>query len=212
MSGETEQNVSSWTTDSLKAHLQLEIDNLRIMLDSRFAAEQSTIRDLLNAEVDVLRQRLSAMDKATELLNEQVTQVPTDVDKQVGNLKELHAEKFDSVKESFVQRDVALTAALAAQEKQAAKQEQTFKESIEKQEKVTADAIANLSRLVDTSIKALGDKIDGVKENVVSLSQTVNGAAQNKVGGSAAQTQIIAFVLFLLTIAGFGITIITKLH
>ena len=47
-------------------------------------------RTLVEAKLDILRQRLDGIDKATIIFNETLTRVPTDVDKQVGNLKELH--------------------------------------------------------------------------------------------------------------------------
>ncbi len=54
--------------------------------------------DRLRREIDALREvvytRLDAIDKATNLFQENLTRVPTDTDKQIQHLKELHDEKF----------------------------------------------------------------------------------------------------------------------
>lgn len=50
-------------------------------------------RDYINGQIAVLVQRLDDVDRATELLNQTVNRVPTEVQKEVGHLKELMNER-----------------------------------------------------------------------------------------------------------------------
>jgi hypothetical protein len=63
----------------------------------------------LQREVTMLREliyvRLDAMDKAMVVFSENITRVPTDVDKQVGQLRALHDEKFLSLDQSLAERE-----------------------------------------------------------------------------------------------------------
>lgn len=198
MSGETEKDVSGWTTDTLRMHFQRELDQIQLRMDERFEAYKVVVREYQDSQLDVLRQRFDAIDRATELLNSQVTQFPTDVDVAVGRLKELHLEKFDSVKEQFAQRDVAVAAALNAQKESAAKQEETFKESIGKSEGSTTKTIDSLER-----------KVDDLKDRMALLEQAQIGASQNRVGGQAAIASVIALVVVVVAVAGLIVTLIT---
>src|SRR6185503_2831523 len=66
----------------------------------------------LQREVAALKEiiftRLDANDKAVQLLHEDVTRVPTDTDKQIAHLKELHEEKFDSIDQQIKERDARM--------------------------------------------------------------------------------------------------------
>jgi hypothetical protein len=52
------------------------------------------IRREMASHQQIIETRLNGMDKATELLNANVTRVPTETDKAISHLKELHDEKF----------------------------------------------------------------------------------------------------------------------
>jgi hypothetical protein len=60
----------------------------------------------LNAAILALKElvvtRLDGMDKAMSLFNENITRVPTDTDKQIQHLKELHDTKIKSLEETVV--------------------------------------------------------------------------------------------------------------
>jgi len=119
MSGETEQEPSGLSVDNLHNLLRTSLDEL----DRRLATEVAAVQHAFET-------RLNAIDKATDKFEANLVRVPTDVDKQVGQLKalveawfetsagriesfssslnaleELHAEKFASVAQQFKERD-----------------------------------------------------------------------------------------------------------
>lgn len=169
-------------------------------------------RDYVDGQLDVLRERLRAIDMATRLLNETVNRVPTDVTKEVTHLRELMDERLTSVGVQFKERDtrqeresrdnkVAVDAAFAAQKEAAAKQDEGNAKAINKSEMATAETINKLSELFRTSAGALSDKIDDLKARV--------GALENlKQGGRDAYGGIYAFAAFLLCVLLIGATLI----
>lgn len=127
--------------------------------------------DLAVAQLDTIRQRLDDMDKANEILSANVTRVPTDVDKQVGSLKELHGVRFAAVDKQFellekqtiregAANALALAAALSAQKEAAAESKKASDLATDKSAKTTSDAIDKLAELVNVTINALTVKID----------------------------------------------------
>jgi len=161
-------------------------------------------RDYVDGQLDVLRERLRAIDVATRLLNETVNRVPTDVTKEVTHLRELMDERLISVGVQFKERDtrqeresrdnkVAVDAAFAAQKEAAAKQDEGNAKAINKSEMATAETINKLSELFRTSAGALSDKIDDLKARV--------GAIENlKQGGRDTIGSIYALAAFLVCV------------
>jgi cation transport regulator ChaB len=146
-------------------------------------------RDYVDGQLDVLRERLRGIDIATRLLNETVNRVPTDVQREVSHLRELDEEKFSSVQKQFAERDtrsereskdnkVAVDAAFAAQKEAAAKQDESNLKAIDKSEKATTETIKTLQDLFQTSVRALSDKIDDLKERVGKIESTRQGAGE----------------------------------
>jgi hypothetical protein len=137
--------------------------------------------EALKREISALKElvetRLDAMDKAMELFSGNITRVPTDTDKQIGHLKELVFEKFASVETQFNERDVrsereskdnkvAVDAALSAQKEAAGAQNQSNAVAIGKSESAFTKQIDQINTLITSSIKALDDKIDDLKERM----------------------------------------------
>src|SRR5664279_5891098 len=52
---------------------------------------------VVDAQFEVVRERINGIDRATQLFQETLVRLPTDVDKQVGNLRLVHEERFKSV-------------------------------------------------------------------------------------------------------------------
>lgn len=70
MSGETENSVSGWTVDTLRAHIETQLTDLKILLDERqVAATTGVTAALAAAEKAVLKAEV-ASDKRFESVNE----------------------------------------------------------------------------------------------------------------------------------------------
>jgi uncharacterized protein YoxC len=181
-------------------------------------------RDYVNAQLDVLRERLDGIDRATRLLNETVNRVPTDVQKEVAHLRELSDEKFDSIAKQFRERDsrseresrdnkVAVDAAFAAQKEAAAEQNKSNTLAITKSEVATSETISKLAELFKTETKGLADKladlrrdIDRIENRKVGAVDTVNTQRLN-IGALVGMS---GFVLAAMSLAVAVMIALTK--
>jgi hypothetical protein len=147
-------------------------------------------RDYVDGRIDVLIERLSGMDRATQLLSDTVNKVPTEVQREVGNLGNVMTEKLLSVDKQFAERDtrteresrdntLAVGAAFAAQEKQAVAQNDANTTAINKSEQATTETINKLAELFKTTTDALGDKIDDLKQRVQAIESSKQGVVEN---------------------------------
>jgi hypothetical protein len=145
-----------------------------------------TVREIA-ALKELITTRLEAMDKAIVLFSDNLTRVPTDVDKQVGNLKELHDERFsrvatqiDAIQRQFTERDgrvkeaiyaakIALDDALLAAKEIGNVQNQASALAILKSETATAKQLDQIGFNLQTIQAALHDKIDDVKTRLTSF-------------------------------------------
>jgi hypothetical protein len=149
------------------------------------------LRDYIDGQLDVLRERLRGIDVATRLLNETVNQVPTDVQKEVSHLRELMDEGLATIALQFRERDhrgdreaqankAAIEAALAAQKEAVAKQDETNARATAKSDATTAETINRLTQLSETNTRALSEKVDDLKERISKVESVRQGAAEGK--------------------------------
>jgi cation transport regulator ChaB len=176
-------------------------------------------RDYVDGQIGILKQRLDAMDEATRVLHETVTRIPTDVQREVGHIRELVDEKFLSVKVQFAERDtrseresrdnkVAVDAAFAAQKEAAAKQDESNLKAIDKSERATAETIKTLSELFQTTVKALSDKNDDLKNRVQILESEKRGAGEARASLGNTATLVIGALGLLVAALGLAIVVI----
>lgn len=173
-------------------------------------------RDYVNGQLDVLRQRLTGIDRATALLDEQVHRVPTETQQAVHHLRELIDEKFRSVGTQFVERDtrgereardnaIKVDAAFSAQKEAASekdkantlaigKSEEGTKEKIDKLAELFDTSIRSISEKIDTSVQGLSGKIDDVKERITAIELRVNTVERLKQGGREQLGSIYAMI------------------
>jgi len=120
--------------------------------------EVASLKELLEARVE-------AVEKGIIIAHDDLVRVPTEVQKQVGNLRELHEqkfteqaalrdEKFASVQKQFDGNKTAVDAALAAVKEAGNKTEAGFTKQIDQ-----------LTALFQTGIKAVQGQIDDIKIN-----------------------------------------------
>jgi septation ring formation regulator EzrA len=133
--------------------------------------------------------RLEAMDRAQTLFHENLTRVPTEVDKAIGHLKELHdkefvnfrvwiVERFESITTQFKERDerikqtaldtkFAVEAALSSQEKSVTKQNESNAAANSKVEEGFAKQIDQQRVLLDKTTEGINDKIGDLRDRIV---------------------------------------------
>jgi hypothetical protein len=200
VSGETGASVSAWTIDSLNSHLT-EIFSER---DKRHVGE-------LEAVTAALTTRLDAIDKATDKFEANLNRVPSDVDKQVGHLKELMYETFKTVNGTvderfsgvalqFKERDtrseresrdnkVAVDAAFAAQKEAASEQNKSNTLAIDKSEKATAETLNKQADLFKSTTDALAGRIEDSKQSTGKIDTRLTTIESRGVVVREAQTQ-----------------------
>jgi hypothetical protein len=164
--------------------------------------EQLT-REIANLKA-LLETRLDGMDIATDLLSTTVNRVPSDVDKQVGHLKELHDEKFASITQLIAQRfgdnQKAVDAAFAAQKEAVAEQNKSIGLANDKSEGAFTKQIDSLGTLLATTNKGLSDKIDEIKQQLSSRSGHDTAVVQQQASNQWNTTTVIAVVFGVLSL------------
>ena len=115
---------------------------LRPIPDPTFLTTQQLLRELASLK-DVVFTRLDGMDRAIVLFNENITRVPTDTDKQIQHLRELHESKFEAVGLGLDGVRASLDTRLADRDK----------------------AIQLLQAIADSMPERVDEKIGSLKEN-----------------------------------------------
>src|SRR5688572_17684373 len=82
-----------------------------LLTTQQLQREIATLKELMDARFET---RLNAMDKAMNLFHDNITRVPTDTDKQISHLKELHERIFDAVWQKFADQEKAVAAAMTS--------------------------------------------------------------------------------------------------
>jgi hypothetical protein len=185
MSGETEREPSGLSVDNLHNLLRASLDEM----DRRLTTE-------IQAIASALTTRLNAIDKATDKFEANLVRVPTDVDKQVGQLKELVNEKFlvsQGVHDSLVREITALrqlhdekfaSVSQRFDERKEAADEQNRSNTlaISKSEAGVADTLNKQADLFRTTTDALGARIDANKEEAGKLDTRLTAIESRGVG------------------------------
>ena len=163
------------------------------------------LREVSNLE-EKINVRLEGMDKAMTIFSNNITRVPTDTDKQIGHLKELHDEKFNSIQIQFQERDrrseqsaisakVAVDAALQAAKELGNEQNKSAALAISKSEAATTKQIDQQGELLRNMEKALNERIDDLKNRLALSDAQLLGLARSGEGKSAGSDKTIAYVI-----------------
>jgi hypothetical protein len=187
------------TTDLLHPDPAASVPDPSVLTSQQMFRESSALRELVFREIlgleKTLATRMDAIEKASALVHEDVTRWPTALDKGLGHLKELHQEKFNSLREivhaaeqlqvekfnsiktQFAERDtrsehdaketkVAVDAALQAAEKAVGKQQEAFAEATSKSEASTTKQIDQQAELLLKTTGSLEQRINDLKERL----------------------------------------------
>jgi uncharacterized phage infection (PIP) family protein YhgE len=160
--------------------------------------EISMLKELMTTHLEAVDKRFTAIDKATELFEANLTRVPTETQRAVGTLKDLvyetfktidtkfesigaqFGEKFESVDQRFKERDtrseresrdnkVAVDAAFAAQKEAASEQNKSNTLAIDKSEKATAETLNKQADLFKSTTDTLDGKIGDDRQTINKL-------------------------------------------
>lgn len=183
----------------------------------------------LNSLRELVETRLDAMDKATELLNANMTRIPTETDKQVGHLKELHDEKFESIDKQFLERDnrvdkiaelnqKAIDAALQAAKEAVGEQNKSSATAIGKSEASMTKQLDQITNLITTTNKTLDEKInsiktfydskiDDVKKEIAGLRESRSESGGKSKGGEAIWGYVVGVIGLIAVVIGVVINL-----
>ncbi len=171
-----------------------------VLTTAQLLRELSSLREIIEA-------RLDGSDKAVDLLNSHVTKVPTDVDRQISHLKELHDGRFSGVQQQFAERDIRAKAQEDATTVAIGAALQAQKEAAAKSEVAIAEKLNGLAALLDRSLAALGDKVSDLSSRVYRSESAFNGMALQR--GETRQS--FGLLLTLCTMAAAMVTIFIEI-
>lgn len=181
------------------------------LTDRAIARAEKSLTSYIDGQLAIRDERLAGIDRATELRLGGIEGIPTSIREQVEHLERLHDERFRSVDQRFVERDiraereardnkVAVDAAFAAQKEAAAKQDEGNQKAIDKSETATAEKIDKLAELFRTTTDALADKIDDLKERQNAANATIAGSGAHREGSREGAADLRTVALFGLSL------------
>jgi hypothetical protein len=121
-------------------------------------------KEYTDLRIDVIEQRLSDMDRATAVLDETVHRTPTEIQREVGHLRELVYAEIEAARRGLQ---------VAEQEREKAAQALT-----EEREKVAQALATSLSREIASGDAQLGDHITQQVEQLRDLIRSVRREAE----------------------------------
>lgn len=122
--------------------------------DPTLLTTQQLTREIASLK-ELVYTRLDGVETAMKLFREDMTRVPTEVDRSVGRLKELHETRFTAVDQ-----------ALRYTEKFAQQQQKASEEAIGKTERAVDESLKQIGLRSETTERSLAGKIDTVKSTL----------------------------------------------
>jgi hypothetical protein len=184
---------------------------------------ERALHEYVDGQIGIIQERLRGIDTATQVLNETVNRVPTDMQKEVTHVRQITDEKFESVSIQFRERDtrqereardnkVAVDAAFAAQKEAAAKQDEANAKAINKSELATAETINKLAELFKTTTDALRRDLDDIKLAVGDIQARRLGVADSRTSQRSDSQIAIGVFGLILTAVIIGVALYAALH
>jgi hypothetical protein len=158
-------------------------------------------KELIEAQFDVIRARLDGIDKATIVLHDDFVRFPTEVQKEVGHLRELYDIRMEAEREITAIREAyrielkndskeALTTALTAAEKavqaalaaaEKARDQQTIASQLatDKAEKSFVEALSQLNNTFTVAIAGVVAGVNEAKSGIADIRSEQRGGQLN---------------------------------
>jgi hypothetical protein len=213
--------------------LQREIFSLRELLEVKLGASDAGIM-LIRA---VIETRLTDMDKAIHLLQDNTDKLPAWVDEKIVALRNVHeqkftamtdthGEKFSSIQTQFRERDVrteqsskdskvAVDAALQAAKEAVGEQNKSSALAIAKSETSTTKQIDQLAISIQQMTKAFDDKVVDVKDRLTRIEGKGEGGEKAQHTQTTTNSMMLSIISLFIGAAGLITAIalgILKLH
>ena len=178
--------------EEIAQHSFAPVPDPTVLTTQQLQREIAASRDLLDVKIDGLRSvidtRLSAADQTITLLRVRVDQIPENIHQAIERTQELRDEKFKSISIQFLERDtrteqqsrdakVAVDAALQAAKEAVGEQNKSNAMAIAKSEATFTKQIDQIGVLVTTMSKAIDDKIDDIKTRIQMIEGSKKGAS-----------------------------------
>ena len=156
---------------------------LRPVPDPTVLTTQQLTVAILNLK-ELFESRMSAMDKAVELLQQTANRSPT-----VNEVYMQHEERFKSIAVQFAERDirteqtsrdskVAVDAALQAAKEAVGEQNKSSALAIAKSEAATTKQMDQIAVIIQTTNSGVNDKIDDIKDRITSIESKKTGSSE----------------------------------
>lgn len=158
-------------------------NELRPVPDPTVLTTQQLTVAILNLK-ELFESRMSAMDKAVELLQQTANRSPT-----VNEVYMQHEERFKSIAVQFAERNirteqisrdskVAVDAALQAAKEAVGEQNKSSALAIAKSEAATTKQIDQIAVIIQTTNSGMNDKIDDIKDRITSIESKKTGSSE----------------------------------
>jgi hypothetical protein len=205
--------------------------SMESVLSAQLHQELISLRNEMNARFD-------AMDKATVLLNENLTRVPTDVDKQILHIKALYDDRFASagnardrigegfisrlesveagIQKQFDERDVRSRASDSASSTAVNAALQAQKEAASAQNEANAAAItkseAAYVKQIDGILALLASDTKAIDEKISAINGRLDRGEGAISSHSSTQATIIAIISVFVSVMIGGYSVISSFH
>lgn len=202
MSGETEQNVSGWTTDTLRVSLngqiaelresmQRQVDDLRVMLDERYVTQVKAVDAAFLAQQTAMQAALAAaetaVDKALLAAKEAVNKAEVAADKRFEATNEFRGQLNDMVV-TLLPRAEAMTRFSALDEK------------IESKTKALTDAVADMATRSNERASSVDRRLDDSAGQRRGASETHAEQKREQSTMIALASVVVALIIGVVTI------------
>ena len=175
------------------------------MVDPRPSSDPTELTtQALYREISHLREyfdsRIENIEKAAALLHEDMVRVPTQLDRAIGGLRELHEAKFgglfESIESRLAERDARFSHAEEAATEQTELALSTQKEAAEKAERSMTKSLDQTAQIFNAHVAALDGGLDDLKDRVTRM----EGRGSGMQSSWLVLGQVIGWVLAIVAI------------
>ena len=188
------------------------------------SATQSSITDVkdqLRREAEsmlaLINARLTGIETAATKFEANLQRVPTDTQKEVGNLKELIGANLQALRDQFDQSDKrytlvssdskqAVADALAAQQKSTSDAFDAQQKLVDKQDIFTKNAIDALGVLLSQTASSQGQQLNDLKDRVGRTETAVQGSITASAAKNTTAGQITAYIVAAVAVLSLVLT------